>query len=87
MSDPAETPERASNFYAKLYTSEDKEDKATEQSFLKGLPKISDQSNERLSGVITLRELQRALRSMECGKAPRLDGLPMDLTSVCFGLT
>ena len=36
LSDPAETPKRASSFYAKLYTCEYKEDKATEHCFLNG---------------------------------------------------
>lgn len=34
--------------------------------------------NKDLARVITLEELEKALQSMECGKAPGIDGLPVD---------
>ena len=89
LSDPAEIWKRASSFYAKLYTCEYKEDKATKQytQFLNRLPKISDKSKEMLSGVITLDELQKALQSLQTGKSPGLDGFPMDFFISVFVLT
>lgn len=78
LSDPVDIRKRAFSFYATLYTSEYREDMVAEQSFFEGLPQVSDLSNEMLCGVITLEEVQKALQSMETGKAPGLDGLPMD---------
>lgn len=55
-----------------------KEDKTTEECIFKLLPKVSDQSNEMLCGMMTLKELHKALQNMASGKAPGLDELPVD---------
>ena len=37
---------------------------------------------QRPMQALTLKELHRALQSMECGKAPGLDGIPADVYKV-----
>ncbi len=43
-----------------------------------GLPKVSDETNAWLKRPLSEPELHIALRSMDCGKAPRIDGLPIE---------
>jgi len=47
-------------------------------SFHSGLPKVPDEVNDELQKPISTGELQIALQSMECGRAPGIDGLPID---------
>lgn len=47
--------------------------------FIEGLPQVSDDANGELCRVLTLEELQKALQSMECSRAPGIDGLSADI--------
>lgn len=78
LSDSAEIRERAVHFYKELYKCEILQDQVTDKAFLCDLPKVSEETNTSLEGVLTLEELERALQSMESGKAPGVDGLPVD---------
>ncbi len=49
-----------------------------ESTFLSSLPKMSKEGNAALSGALSLGELYKALQGMESGKAPGIDGLPVD---------
>lgn len=69
---------RAVSFYEKLYKNESKEDQCIEQCFFRDLPQISEESNEDLNRPITLEELYKNLQSMECGRVPGMDGLPIE---------
>lgn len=42
------------------------------------LPKVSDEANTELENPFTKGELYNALKSMECGKAPGIDGIPVE---------
>ncbi|KAJ4923422.1 hypothetical protein JOQ06_021421, partial [Pogonophryne albipinna] len=55
--------QRAVDFYCDLFTSE-------------GLPTVSEETNKELDGPLTEEELCAALKSMQGGKAPGIDGLP-----------
>lgn len=68
---------RAVEFYEELYRSEISYGEAPDSPFFTSLPKVSRQANQDLGRVITLDELDKALQSMECGKAPGIDGLPV----------
>ncbi|XP_075316041.1 A.superbus venom factor 1-like, partial [Odontesthes bonariensis] len=68
---------RARAFFEDLYESEISYEQAPENVFLNNLPQMSSSANTILGGVITLEEVFIALQSMESGKAPGIDGLPV----------
>lgn len=78
LSDSAGIRGRAVRFYKELYTCDIPQDQVTDKAFLCDLPKVSEEANTVLGGVLTLEELEKALQSMESGKAPGVDGLPVD---------
>ncbi len=53
--------------------------------FFEELPKVSEDSNAVLKRAISLAELHEALQSMENGKAPGIDGIPVEFLKP-FGL-
>ncbi len=65
-------------FYSELYRSENTEADELANCFYVGLPKVSDESNSLLKKPLSASELHVALRSMDCGKAPGIDGLPIE---------
>lgn len=69
------------SFYVGLYKSEVKHDKSRCEAFLSGLrlPKISQADRELLDSPLNLEELHGALKSLQRGKSPGLDGLPPEL--------
>lgn len=77
-SDLIEIRKRANSFYEKLYSCEHREDRVVEQCFYEELPKVSEDSNAKLKSAISLEELHEALQSMENGKAPGIDGIPVE---------
>lgn len=48
------------------------------EEFLSNLPEVSEQDNIILELALTLQKLQDALSSMENGKDPGIDGLPVE---------
>ena len=68
---------RARIFFENLYKSEISYEQAPENAFLNNLPQMSSSANTILGGVITLEEVFIALQSMESGRAPGIDGLPV----------
>ncbi len=75
---PSDIRKRAVGFYKNLYRSEYATEADVESTFLRSLPKMSEEGNAALSGVLSLGELNKALQGMELGKAPGIDGLPID---------
>ncbi len=65
-------------FIKNLYRSELDSGRCVESVFFDNLPKVSEEASIDLSGVLTLGELFKALQSMESGRAPGVDGLPVD---------
>lgn len=78
VSDPIEIRKRAIRFYENLYSCEHKEDQVVEQCFYEELPKVSEDSNAALKRAISPGELHEALQSMENGKAPGIDRIPVE---------
>ncbi len=78
VSNPREIREEAMRFYQSLYGSELELEDGGINVFLENLPKISEESNAELESALTLGELYGALQSMESGKTPGMDGLPVD---------
>lgn len=69
---------RVVEFYEELYRSEISYEQAHDDVFLQNLPQVSTEVNADLGKGLSLEELHKALQSMECGKAPRIDGLRVD---------
>ncbi len=78
LSDATDIRRRAVIFYQNLYRSELDSGRCVESVFFDNLPKVSEEASVDLSGVLTLGELFKALQSMESGRAPGVDGLPVD---------
>ncbi|KAK3524682.1 hypothetical protein QTP86_000650 [Hemibagrus guttatus] len=76
--EPTEIRKQTVRFYSKLYSSERSGAQIVEESFLKDLPKLSEQAARELDRELTLAELQKALQGMENGRAPGIDGLPVE---------
>ncbi len=75
---PSDIRKRAVGFYKNLYRSEYVTEVDVESTFLSSLPKMSKEGSAALSGALSLGELYKALQGMESGKAPGIDGLPVD---------
>ncbi|KAI3365342.1 hypothetical protein L3Q82_010130 [Scortum barcoo] len=54
------------------------EDPELDSTFLSGLPQVGDSSGSMLAANLTLDELHVALMSLANGKAPGIDGIPVD---------
>ncbi|KAI4876412.1 hypothetical protein NFI96_020968 [Prochilodus magdalenae] len=78
LSEPAEIRKRTVSFFSKLYNSEQSGAPKLEQSFLHRLPKLTRRSAEMLDRALSLDELYTALQGMENGRAPSIDGLPVE---------
>ncbi|KAK3505685.1 hypothetical protein QTP70_020647, partial [Hemibagrus guttatus] len=78
LSEPTEIRKQTVSFYSKLYSSERSGAQIVEESFLKDLLKLSEQAARELDRDLTLAELHKALQGMENGRAPGIDGLPVE---------
>ncbi|XP_062384867.1 NACHT, LRR and PYD domains-containing protein 3-like [Sardina pilchardus] len=74
----AESESQSTQDSQRLYKSESSDNQEDDQAFLEDLPQVAEEANAVLGKALTSEELQRALQSMECGKAPGLDGLSVD---------
>lgn len=74
----SEIRQRAVKFYKDLYGSEYKHDEEMSSSLYQGLPKLQKKSKEALEKPLCAQELWKALQTMESGKAPGIDGLPIE---------
>ncbi len=82
LHESAEIRKCAVGFYETLFKKESQEIPEVAQSFYEGLPQVSEETNIELGGLISEAELYTALQSLESGKAPGMDGLPVDLYKV-----
>lgn len=69
---------RAVQFYGQLYSSEYREDKELSAGFYEGLPNVLEDSKAELERPLSTEELLNALKGMESGKSPGMDGLPAE---------
>lgn len=70
--------QHAVNFYKELYKCEYTDNEGLLCNFHQGLPKVSPEDNAELQGPLVLEELQAALSTMAGGKAPGIDGPPVE---------
>ncbi|KAL2076997.1 hypothetical protein ACEWY4_027414 [Coilia grayii] len=78
LTDHASIRNRAVHFYKELYKSEISQSQVDDTAFFDALPQVSTEANAKLGRALTMEELESALQDMECGKAPGVDGLPVD---------
>lgn len=79
LMDPAEIRKRAVIFYKNLYENELGAEYEGESEFFVNLAQMSEKANAEISGALSEGELYKAQQGMESGKAPGIDGLPVDL--------
>lgn len=78
LTQPAAIRQRAVNFYSQLYTSRYEEDHVLFDSFCSHLSQLPHQLNLEVDGPLHPEELCTALQSMEAGRAPGIDGPPVE---------
>ncbi|KAK3530622.1 hypothetical protein QTP86_029314 [Hemibagrus guttatus] len=78
LSEPTEIRKQTVSFYSKLYSSEWSGAQVVEDSFLVGLPKLSERAASELDRELSLEELHEALQRMEKGRASGIDSLPAE---------
>lgn len=78
LTEPSEIRKRAVRFYTGLYNSEYVEDDDLSAHFYEGPPCVSESSKVELKLPLCEQELLTALKAMEGGKAPGMDGLPVE---------
>ncbi|KAK3528249.1 hypothetical protein QTP86_028483 [Hemibagrus guttatus] len=78
LSESTEIRKQTVSFYSKMYSSEWSGAQVVEDSFLVGLPKLSERVARELDRELSLEELHEALQRMENGQASGIDGLPAE---------
>ncbi|KAK3534608.1 hypothetical protein QTP86_016758 [Hemibagrus guttatus] len=78
LSEPTEIRKQTVSFYSKLYSSEWSGAQVVGDSFLVGLPKLSERAARELDRELSLEELHEALQRMQNGQASGTDGLPAE---------
>lgn len=78
LEESTEIRQHAVDFYKELYKEKFQEKPQEECSFYKGLPQVSEVDNIDLEAELSAQELQDALQSLRSGKAPGMDGLPVE---------
>lgn len=76
--EPAEIRKRAIDFYSDLYASEYQENLNITHKFFEGLSEVPAEINAALEQPLNLFELHSAVMSMASGKAPGIDGIPIE---------
>ncbi|KAK3574674.1 hypothetical protein QTP86_011585 [Hemibagrus guttatus] len=78
LSESTEIRKQTVSFYLKLYSSEWSGAQVVKDSFLVGLPKLSERAARELDRELSLEELHEGLQRMENGRASGIDGLPAE---------
>ncbi len=69
---------RAVQLNGELFKSEHEGNNLLSASFYEGLPNVAEGSKAQLERPLSDQELLNALKSMEGGKSPGIDGLPVE---------
>lgn len=86
MTEPSKICKGAVDFYSNLYASEYQEDLNIAQKFFEGLPKVPAEINTKLEQPLLLPELYSAVMSMANGKAPGIDGIPIEFYTTFWSI-
>ncbi|XDV12372.1 hypothetical protein PO909_001067 [Leuciscus waleckii] len=82
LRNPLEIRNRAVQFYEDLYKSELLGTRGLNNVFLENMPQVSEEANTGINKALSTEELERALKSMENGKTPGIDGISIDFYKV-----
>ena len=74
------------NFYQKLYKHQNTCSDIQKQLFQQIKPKFYDTQNQKLTKQIQIIEIPQALQTMENGKSPGIDGIPVEFYKEFFNL-
>ncbi|KAK3562687.1 hypothetical protein QTP86_005311 [Hemibagrus guttatus] len=86
LSEPTEIRKQTVSFYSKLYSSEWSGAQVVEDSFLVGLPKLSERTARELDRELSLEELHEGLQRMQNGQASGIDGLSAEFYKVFWAV-
>jgi len=78
LSNPIEIRRRAVNFYKDLYKNEILELNDESLGFFENLPQVTEIANKEIGRALSLGEFEDALKRMESGKVPGIDGISID---------
>ncbi len=78
ITESKEIRKEAVAFYEELYKGEQVVEEETASCFYEGLPQVPEGVNGELVKPFTKEELYNALSGMKCGKAPGIDGIPVE---------
>ncbi|KAL7825670.1 hypothetical protein SRHO_G00334080 [Serrasalmus rhombeus] len=78
VSEPSEICQQTVSFFSKLFESEWASCRDVEERFFPLQARITQQSATLLDAELSLEELHEALHGMENGRAPGIDGLPVE---------
>jgi len=82
VSDPSQILAMETDFYRNLYKSSDSVSKQSMEKFVQehihNLSSLNETENNDLTKVITINEIQNAIKLMGKGKTPGIDGLPIE---------
>nr|BAC82605.1 pol-like protein [Tetraodon nigroviridis] len=78
LTEPGQLRKRATEFYSALYSSEYREREDLFEEFCGGLPQVSEATNVRLDGPLSVSELHAALQRMQGRRAPGINGLTVE---------
>lgn len=78
LTNPLDIRKRAVQFYKHLYKSEISGEQDGNFVFFENLPQITKDANEKISKTLSLGELEEALKKMENGRAPGIDGFMVE---------
>ena len=76
----------AVQFYTEQYRTEYRDKPEAARSLFEGLPRVSVVDNARLEALLSAEELGEALQSMQSGRAPGIDGLPIEFYKVLWAV-
>ncbi|KAL7842571.1 hypothetical protein SRHO_G00242600 [Serrasalmus rhombeus] len=80
ISEPSEIRQQTVSFFSKLFESEWASCRDVEERFFPLQARITQQSATLLDAELSLEELHEALQGMENGRAPGIDGLPVEFS-------
>lgn len=84
LTEPSEIRKHAVAFYSNLYRYELSQRDNEGSTFFNDLPKIDEESNNMLEQSLSQNELYTAMMSMENGKTPGIDGIPVDFYKILW---
>ena len=84
-SDPAAVRKMAGQFYSELYAAGSLDQNCT-KVLHNDLPQLDQQQKQALDSALTFEEVTKAVYQLTSGRAPGIDGLPVDFYKAFWGV-